>query len=119
MADAELDVGSQDSDQRVQPIGFAPAEPSLQLVGVQGVGPAGVACQERHRRRAVDIVAGWNGSTVVEADTGSPHTATSRLAQPRLAADAAEHLNIGDRRPSARSERVRRLRKDAALGAPA
>ncbi len=50
-ADVELDVGALDPDQRVQPVGLAPAEPAPQLVGVQGVGPAGVAGQEGHRRQ--------------------------------------------------------------------
>lgn len=50
MADVELDVGSFDPAQRVQPVGFAPAEPTPQLVGVQMVRGSRVAGQEGDRR---------------------------------------------------------------------
>ena len=50
-ADAQLDVGSLDPDQRVQPVGLTPGEPLPQLVGVQGVGAPGVAGQVGHRRK--------------------------------------------------------------------
>jgi hypothetical protein len=48
-ADVQLDVGALDPDQGVHPVGLAPGEPLPQLVGVQAVGAAGVAGQERHR----------------------------------------------------------------------
>ena len=38
VSDVELDVGTFDSDQRVQVAGLAPGEPAAELVGVQRVG---------------------------------------------------------------------------------
>jgi hypothetical protein len=49
LADVELDMGSLDPGQGVQPVGLAPGEPLPELVGVQAVSAAGVAGQERHR----------------------------------------------------------------------
>ena len=49
MPDVELDVGTFDPDQRVQVVGLAPAEPTTQLVGVQGVRVPGVPRQVGHR----------------------------------------------------------------------
>ena len=51
VADVQLDVSPLDPDQRIQPVGLAPGEPAPQLEGVQGVGAAGVAGEERDRRQ--------------------------------------------------------------------
>ena len=51
LADVELDVGSLDPDQRVEPVGLAPGEPAPQLEGVQVVGAPGVAGQVGDRRQ--------------------------------------------------------------------
>ena len=50
LANVQLDVGSLDPHQRVEPAPLAPSEPLPQLVGVQGVGAPGVAGQVGHRR---------------------------------------------------------------------
>ena len=56
VADVELDVRALDPDQRVEPVGLAPAEPAAQLVGVQRVGVPGVAGQVRHRGQLAGVI---------------------------------------------------------------
>jgi hypothetical protein len=59
VSDEQLDVGTLNPDQGVEPVGFAPGEPAAQLVGVQLVRVAGVPGQvgdsrqlgRRHRVR--------------------------------------------------------------------
>jgi hypothetical protein len=76
MPDVELDVGPLNPEQRVHGVGLAPGEPLPQLVGVQGVGTAGLSGQVgdrgllrgRHRR-------GWNGNRLLGADVESPRAA--------------------------------------------
>jgi hypothetical protein len=47
-ADVQLDVAALNSDQGVESVGLAPAEPLAQLVGVQGVGTPGVPGEVEH-----------------------------------------------------------------------
>ena len=49
LADVELDMGSLDPGQGVEPVVLAPGEPLPQLEGVQGVGAPGVPGQVGHR----------------------------------------------------------------------
>ena len=109
LEDVQLHVGSLDPGQGVQPAGLAPGKPLLQLVGVQGVGTAGVAGQVGHRRQLGVRYRCWlEGQKVVGSDMESPHAATWQAAQTPLAANAARHPDRIDASPvSARRGRVR------------
>ena len=92
LADVELDMGPLDADQRVQPVGLAPGEPTPQLVGIQAVGAPGVSSQVRHRRELSSRHRGW----LERQERGrTGHEVTSRgdirNAQTPLAANAARH----------------------------
>lgn len=87
--DVQLDVGSLDTDQRVELVAFAPGEPLPQLKRVQVAGPRGVAGREETAASwAVDMVAGWNGNRVVGVDMeitsrGDPHRGLNRARRHR------------------------------------
>jgi hypothetical protein len=99
----------------LQPVGLAPGEPLPQLEGVQGVGPPGVASQERHRRQ----LSGRHHGRLERQQGrrhrhGSPHAATWQQAHTEPAAHTARHSDSGDARPVPLGvPRVRRRRCDA------
>ena len=80
LADVQLDVGTLDADQRVQPVALAPGEPALELVGVQVVSVAGVPGQvgDRGELRSRHC-GGLVRSRTVLSDMAFPHAAS----QPR------------------------------------
>ncbi len=92
VADEQLHVRSLDADQRIQPVGFAPGEPTAQLVGVQVVGVAGVPGEvgdggQLGRRESVGLERQQSGGGhgVLRGDlTSKP--------QRRTAARAVRHL---------------------------
>jgi hypothetical protein len=71
----ELDVGTRDPGQRVQTRAHSPGEPFPQLEGVQGVGPAGVARQDRDPR---ELGGGHPGPLERQQGRRSGHRVTSR-----------------------------------------
>ena len=75
-APARHPVPDRATSRRVEAISCAPGEPALELVGVQGVGPARVAGQERYRRQ---LCGGDRQRLERQRDRGSRgHGVTSR-----------------------------------------
>ncbi len=114
VANVQLHMGSLDPDQGVQPVGLAPGEPLPQLVGIQGVGAAGVAGQvERRRQMRGRHRCGWHGRRVVNRTWSHLTRRSDRQPRPRSPRTRpSPGLHRRWTRPAGRAG-VRRRRKGA------
>jgi hypothetical protein len=83
MADVELEVSPLEPDQGIEAVGLAPAEPALELVGVQPVGLPGVPSQVGDGRQL-----GWRHGVGLERQGESAgHSGLRRSGGHGLVAD--------------------------------